>query len=253
MIALRAPLIYRARGFTLIELAVVLFIIALILGGLMAPLAVRLEQNERNDTEQRLGEIKESLYGFAITNGRLPCPDCSDAAIGNCGAVPAANRNDGIEDRIGTPLSCAATAGGFSVGNIPWTDLGVQQFDAWQRHFAYGVTTSFADATNGAGGCSGTPTVGVSFELCSTANGTILDAAGGANLVTGTPAIVISYGSNGNVMPPASTHEQENADGDAIAVLKPFSREPTEEFDDLLIWVAPNVLMNRMVMAGRLP
>jgi len=240
-----------AGGFTLIELAVVLFVVALLLGGLLAPLAVRVEQNARNDTERALEEIREALYGYAVVNGRLPCPDCVDGT-GGCGAVPGAQRNDGIEDRTGAPASCAADAGGFATGNLPWVDLGVAQRDAWDRFFAYGVTAAFADDVDGTG-CSGSPRAGVSFELCSNGNGTILSAAGALPaLVTGTPAIVISYGANGGAAP-VSVHEQENQDGDGTAVLKIFSREGAEEFDDLLTWLPAAVLMNRMVVAGRLP
>jgi len=255
-----------AGGFTLIELAVVLFVVALLLGGLLAPLAVRVEQNARNDTERALEEIREALYGFAVVNGRLPCPDCAGAA-GGCGAVPAAQRNDGVEDRTGAPAACAADAAGFATGNLPWADLGVPERDAWDRFFAYGVTSTFADDVDGTG-CSGSPRAGVSFELCSNGNATIRSAAGapGSDLVTGAPAIVIAYGANGGSCP-NSPHEIENwvenrdnpipacglAAADSIFVRKIFSREGAEEFDDLLTWLPAPVLMNRMVVAGRLP
>jgi hypothetical protein len=31
------------------------------------------------------------------------------------------------------------------------------------------------------------------------------------------------------------------------------SHNPTPTFDDLVIWISPNVLINRMVSAGKLP
>jgi hypothetical protein len=43
--------------------------------------------------------------------------------------------------------------------------------------------------------------------------------------------------------------EADNSDGDVSFVYK--STTPT--FDDLVVWISPNVLINRMVAAGRLP
>ena len=72
------------------------------------------------------------------------------------------------------------------------------------------------------------------------------------------PAIVVSPGKNRNsaaltVSGALSAFEAENADGDDIFVSKNFSRDATLEFDDLVVWTSPNILKNRMVVAGRLP
>ncbi|MCC7413900.1 MAG: prepilin-type N-terminal cleavage/methylation domain-containing protein [Gammaproteobacteria bacterium] len=226
----------RNSGFTLIELALVLFILALVLGGLLAPLSVRMEQNERNQTEKSLAEINEALYGFAVVNGRLPCPDYSPG-----------NNPTHVEN-------CASMSGTVAVQWLPAATLGVSPYDAWGRRFRYAVNVQFADATPGTGGCSGSPALGVSFELCSTASIDVRDSAdaGSSNVVTAVPAIVVSFGANGGT-PANSTHEQENQDSDAVFVLKSYSRDSANEFDDLLTWISPTVLMNRMVVAGRLP
>src|SRR3990167_394325 len=63
------------KGFTLIELAVALFIVSLLLGGLLAPLSAQIQARRISDTNKSLHEIKEPLLGFAIIhNARLPCP-----------------------------------------------------------------------------------------------------------------------------------------------------------------------------------
>lgn len=238
-------------GFSLIELAIVLFIVALLLGGLLAPLSVRVDQENRNKTESDLEGIREALYGFALAQGRLPCPDCPSTAVAGCGSASA---GDGVEDRTGAvgSQSCATLE-----GNLPWATLGVQDTDAWDHHFAYRVTGSFADdaslkTVSPPASCT-TVTAGVSFALCSEGDIDVKDGVGGNDVATDVPAIVISFGANGGVMPPVSASEQENADGDNIFVMQGYSSDPNKPFDDMLVWLSPNVLMNRMVMAGRLP
>lgn len=237
-----------ARGFTLIELAVVLFILALLLGGLLGPLAVRRDQADRQNTEKALAEIKDALLGYVVVNGRFPCPDIT--------APP-----DGVEDRT-APDCDAPVTNGLLHGNLPYADLGVEANDAWRSPFRYHVTEGFADNDDGTGGACAAAPAGVSFQLCSNGAATILDGAAGANLVTGAVVVVVSSGANaGTPYASLSAHEQENhADDEGESapapnefVLKSFSRETTSEFDDLLIWIAPNILMNRMIVSERLP
>ena len=249
-------------GFTLIELAMVLFIITLILGGLLTPLATKLELDERKKTSEKLEEIRNSLVGFAIVNGHLPCPDCPNATKDSCGTVStelgADKIGDGIEDGMDTgsasndrstsPFdSCAA-----SEGNVPWVTLGVDEFDAWENHFTYRVTDSFADDTDGTG--CGTAATGISFEICSTGNININDDTGGS-VAQNVPAIVLSFGKNatetGN---PSSTSETENQDDDTTFIQKDYvTGSGTDEFDDMLIWLPSSSLIYRMVQAERLP
>ena len=143
------------RGFTLVELAMVLFIVSLLLGSLLVPLSTKLEQANRDATIEIQDEIKEALLGFAVVNGRLPCPDCSDANVGGaagCPLVVATNLNDGTADWlvVGAPgtETCAT-----SIGNLPWVDLQVPENDAWGRHFTYMVTAEFSREISGRRPC----------------------------------------------------------------------------------------------------
>ncbi|MCC7311998.1 MAG: prepilin-type N-terminal cleavage/methylation domain-containing protein [Sulfuritalea sp.] len=63
-----------AKGFTLIELAIVLFIIALLLGGMLLPLAGQQDIRSFGDTQKILAEARDALLGFAAVHERLPCP-----------------------------------------------------------------------------------------------------------------------------------------------------------------------------------
>ena len=51
----------RSRGFTLIELAVALFIIALLLGSILVPLATQVEQRQISETQKTMEEIRDAL------------------------------------------------------------------------------------------------------------------------------------------------------------------------------------------------
>lgn len=261
----------RQHGFSLIELAVVLFIISLILGGLLPPLATQIEQKEREQTQAQLDEIKQVLYGYAFKNNYLPCPDCRDNS-GNCAGVTA---NDGFEDTIagtGNTLDCAS-----EVGNLPWASLGVQEYDAWNQHFTYRVDNEFADRESSTNpvtasewegtGCTPT-TSGVSFSLCSDGNITVKDSAGGSDIADNVPAIVVSHGADwsstatddGNAATYAD--EDENYDdgrtGDTAKtfVYKDFVKDNTDsskDFDDMMIWISPHVFRAKMLEAGILP
>lgn len=214
------------QGFSLIEIAIVLVIVGLLLGGMMTPLATQFENAKRNETEQTLETIGEALYGYAISQGRLPCPDTN---------------NDGIENLAGA--ACTAV-----FGNLPWVSLNVGNSDAWGRPFMYRVTAVYAD-TNDGSGC-GTATVGVSFSLCSSGDIQVLTAAAGNALANAVPAIILSRGANGAAV---GADENENGDNDTSFVVKEYSTLAANPFDDLVYWIVPGVLSNRMVKAGRLP
>ena len=225
-------------------MAIVLVIIGLLLGGLLMPLSTQIESGQRSETERALEEFKEAVLGFALINGRLPCPD--KMAGGGPGTA-----NDGVEDvNPGAGGACIQTE-----GNLPWVTLGTAELDSWGTRFRYRVAANFADTTDGTG--CGVATAGVSFELCSVGNITILAEAGGANVATQIPAVILSHAKNGlNV---ASNNETENTDADAIIVSSVYNSNPDPVsnpqgvYDDIAVWISPNILFNRMVAAGQLP
>jgi len=222
------PEVYRntQQGFTLLEMAVVMVVLGLLLGGILIPLSTQMEKLDRDKTQNVLEEVQEALIGYAMANGRLPCPDTD---------------GDGIIDMAGTCTNVQ--------GTIPWVDLGVGKNDAWGQTLTYRVTGSFADNTDGTG--CGTATVGVSFELCSVADINILDAAVGNPVANQIPAIVIAHGKNWATT--TSADENENVDTDATFVDRLPSINAAPTFDDQVIWVSSNILKTKLVSAGRLP
>jgi len=247
---------YYAQGFTLIELAMVLFIMGLLLSSFLAPLAARVEQRERDETEIQLEEIKDVLFGYVIRQGQFPCPDCRLAGEGTC---IAADVDDGFEDRnLGECKS--------EVGNLPWADLGVAENDAWGEHFTYRVSEDFADDTDGTPGqadcVNKSTTMEVSYSLCSDGDINVYSsdaatAAATGDIAENVPAIVISHSKNWTDT--ASADEAENYDDggagdvDYKFVDKDYSQSTGSEYDDMMIWISPYILRTMSVKAGKLP
>ncbi len=223
----RLTFLHRDNGFSLIEISVVLVIVGLLLGGMMMPLATQMEKSRRNETQMLIDQAFEAIYGYALMNGRLPCPDTS---------------GDGLENRAG--VNCTLVR-----GSVPWATLGTANTDAWGQTFIYRVSNNYADSVDGTG--CGTATTNVSFSLCSSGDIQVLNARGGGTVASNVPAVIVSRGKNWTNAP--SNDEAENTDNDAIFVSKGFSSAAGAEFDDLIGWVVPGVLSNRMVNAGRLP
>ena len=212
------------RGFTLVELAIVLVIIGLILAAFLTPLAAQLTLRNNSETRTELNEIREALVGYALSHsaldGRpmLPCPDTN---------------GDGIENRVG-PL-CANVE-----GQIPFTDLGIIGNDSWNNQFIYRVTQNFANANLG-------------FGLATAGDITVRNAAAGNIIAANVPAVILSLGENGDVAPVVGVDQLENTNGNALFVSKDFAANAVNPYDDLVTWVSANIIMNRMVTAGRLP
>src|SRR5450756_1293281 len=124
-------LIIQQKGFTLVEMAMVLLIVALLLGGMLVPLSAQMEQRNVSETQKSLSEIKEAIIGYALANGQLPCPADPSIATGltNAGIVRP---------------TCTTVAN--SSGVLPWATLGVSETDAWGNRYTYRVTPEFADA-----------------------------------------------------------------------------------------------------------
>jgi prepilin-type N-terminal cleavage/methylation domain-containing protein len=229
----------RQGGFTLVEIAIVLLIVGLMIGGLIAPLSSQLEQRRVTDTRRAMDEAREALYGFALRNGYLPCP-----------AISATN---GLEDRSNTGCN-------KRYGFLPWATLGIGRLDGWNRLIGYSVTPAFANA--------GTP-----FTLRTERDITIATRGRNGQLTAATavndiPAALISFGHNGygatsdqnTVVADAGAgnlDEKTNLQSSGTALIARDAsddvRSPGGAFDDMVIWISPNILYSRMVGAQRLP
>ncbi len=130
------------RGFSLLELSVVLGIIALIAGAGISMASGAMKAADRITTQERLNTIKLALDSYGKTYGYLPCP--FDRALATSSA------SFGVENRSGAH-NCGATNGTsfinnaglvITTGGIPVRTLGLPDnyaSDAWGNKFTYVV------------------------------------------------------------------------------------------------------------------
>lgn len=243
----------KQQGFTLVEMAMVMLIIGLLLAGLVPTVSSQMEQRQTSDTRKQIDEIQQSLIGFAIANGRFPCP--------------ATSASNGEESPVGGG-SCT----NFYDGYVPAATLGINPVDsntklvvdAWNNPIRYAVASNTV---------SGVPNTFTSINgmqsatMNNIANANLLNVCASATGITGSdcgsttnkltdkvPALVFSTGKNGGYGG-TGLDEAANLNGNRVFV----SHTPTPstatngEFDDHMIWLSPNILFNRMVAAGKLP
>jgi prepilin-type N-terminal cleavage/methylation domain-containing protein len=219
----------RQNGFTLTELTIVLVIVALLIGGLMMPLSAQRDIQNINETRISLAEIKEALLGFAVINGRLPCPSTT---------TDPASVNYGIED---------ATCNNIE-GYLPWKSLGVSEIDPWgsRRNSASEPFTGFWRYR-----VDGAFSVAFTLNTVPSSNLVIQESSGSA-MTQASPnnPVAIIY-SNG----PDRTANGQNVDTDTGVTTDVIYQggEMSSAFDDILLWIGRPILFNRMISAGKLP
>ncbi|MDO8925367.1 MAG: prepilin-type N-terminal cleavage/methylation domain-containing protein [Sideroxyarcus sp.] len=228
-------------GFSLVEMAVVLAIVALLMGGLLPMLSGQQERAQRNETRQQMEEIRQALIGFAVVNGRLPCP--TDPTI-----TDPTHADYGSER---ADCSAAPTEEGY----LPWKTLGVSEIDAWgtkrsaiaqpwNGYWRYRVNRNFAN----------TAALITMTTSPSAADALVVQERNGTQITSNTEnpvAIVFSAG-------PDLTPNGEN--GDAFEAASgtyvgdtPGSLPDGTQYDDMLVWISRPQIINRLVATGKLP
>jgi type II secretory pathway pseudopilin PulG len=231
-------------GFTLVEMAVVLLIVSLLLGGLLPSISGQIEKQRRAETIKYIDEVRNSLLGFSVANGRLPCPDTTSDGVEDIAAAVTSN-DVPIAPQSTKKFACGATA-----GTIPYNTLGVSPTDSYNSTLIYAVTPAFGERNEiwSANGGGGALLYSSFFKLTSAGTMQVCTAACAANLTTTAAAVIVSRGSNWATA--NSTDETENTNGDTRFISRDFVQNG---FDDLVVWLSPNTLFNRMVAAGKLP
>jgi prepilin-type N-terminal cleavage/methylation domain-containing protein len=271
-------------GFTLVELAVVMTVVALLLASLMYTLSAQVEQRNFEETRRRLDQARELLLSFAIVNGRLPCParsttlpsgaEVRDVATGRCW--------DGtVEDYYGGTL-----AGGVTGGLLPAFTIGYQQVDAagfavdaWGNRLRYAVAKSIATSPATCSGAFTNPhwvnaaNMKANGIACQPGDLMVCKSATGINWPTSpcgglanqimtqglVVAIVFSTGKNGATSGGTGADEAANLNGGGSVDPVFVSHPPTPsgfangEFDDQFTWITVGELYGKLIAAGLLP
>ena len=239
----------------MLELAIVLMILALVLGGMLNPLGSLLGAKQRAEAGVELERIKEALLGFAMINGYLPCPTTA---------------SDPGDDRYGLEDS-ACDSDPAAEGYLPWRTLGVSETDPWGiprtagadpfiGYWRYRVDRNFSNS-------------GELFTMKTALAENLTVINSGGMLLTApteTPvAVIYSTGSNLTQDGENSTFEGApcgNAGGhhggggtgcpDGEPLYQggaPAGTGSRAAFDDIVVWLSRPRLFNRLVAAGRLP
>lgn len=233
-------LLHRARGFTLIEMAIVLVVIGLLLSGGLLGLAPVLESTKRTDTNAKMDRIEDALTLYVIQNRCLPCPTDGDLA------TTAATAGESLDDIGGnyttgcTPNSgCRASTNGDDV--VPWLSLGLTEadvVDGWGNRIRYTTDDNLVDNEGDM------DRMGSGFPAGS------LDVDGtAANDITAAAAyVLLSFGPDGSLARASqsgstrtdkfnSANQIENADDDDTFVQdEVIDIEDNTYFDDIVRW-----------------
>lgn len=249
-------------GFSLVELAVVVAIVALLIGGGMMTLSAQLEQRNTAETTRRLEAAADAILAFSIVNRRLPCP-AADSATGDEALAGGTSADGG---------PCTTNFGGF----LPARTIGFQPvdqdgygLDVWGNRIRYAVASAL-DTT--AANCT-SPTLphftsvanlkanGIScrpndLDVCAPVNTSTTCTAGNRVVSTRTVAfIVLSSGKNGAIASTHGPHETANLDGNAsfISRTPTDSDAPNSAYDDLIVFVPVGSVYSKLISAGVLP
>ena len=239
----------------MLELAIVLMILALVLGGMLNPLGSLLGAKQRAEAGVELERIKEALLGFAMINGYLPCPTT---------ASDPGDDKYGLEDT-------ACNSDPAAEGYLPWRTLGVSGTDPWgisrtasadpfTGYWRYRVDRNFSNS-------------GELFTMKTALaeNLTVINSVGMLlTAPTETPVAVI-YSTGSNLAQDGENSTFEGApcgnaggydpgggtacpDGEPLYQGGDLSGTGSSAvFDDIVVWLSRPRLFNRMVTAGRLP
>lgn len=270
-----------ARGFTLIEMAVALFIIALLLGSILVPLETQVESRKYDETQRILEQAREALIGYAAANGRFPCPasESNNPTIPN-GAEhffsPGGSAANGICHSSVTPAGAGVYVGWLPAATLGFTPVDASGYavDAWglspQNRIRYavssvtvnGITLPFTK-TSGmrSAGMSSIAAATNLLYVCNSGAGVVAGTNCGTavTLTLNAPVVIWSVGPNAATTGGTSVDELQNPNptagfsADRIFVSRTRSGGTSGEFDDIVTWIGAPSLINQLSAAGQLP
>jgi prepilin-type N-terminal cleavage/methylation domain-containing protein len=150
----------KARGFTLVEIAIVLVIVGMIVVLFATITATLVSSQRRQATVNRLSVVDAAIIQFVVQNKRLPCP--AD------GTVSSAVATAGTEMARTAGTGCNSQTGGV----VPWRALGLAEqeaTDGWGRRITYRAWTALtADSAMNMSWCDPAGTGALAGGVCNT-------------------------------------------------------------------------------------
>jgi prepilin-type N-terminal cleavage/methylation domain-containing protein len=142
MLTKRAVGFASTRGFTIIEMGIVLVIISLVVGAAVSILGPVRDGRRAELTNQRLDVIQKALQVYVIQNGCLPCP--TDGTKASTPANASVGQSmDTTSTAIGATCVTAGTVKCLQVAAVvPWVTLGISEddiTDGWGDRIRYAV------------------------------------------------------------------------------------------------------------------
>ena len=146
------------KGFSLLELSVVLLILGILIYMTLGVTTAQLEKVKIQATQDKLTKIQNALTIFYQINNRLPCPADGEAALTAATfgkEQPSATVTDGIYNNVtcspsSTGLISDATPTVY-IGVVPTRSLGLSDetmMDGWGDRITYVVSKNCIDPDN---------------------------------------------------------------------------------------------------------
>lgn len=232
-----------SKGFTLVEVAIVLVIVGLLLSGGINLMSASSETARYKESQSNLNEVKETMISYYSVNHFLPCPDTD---------------GDGIENPPVHTGTCTDVR-----GFLPHVTLGVGgNGDAWGERIKYVVTdestrffTTQATACNYVRPAVSASTIRIQ-DLNTTATNFIGDFAAFALVSTAkngrqTNAGMTGAFTNNGGCAGLNVREQENCDTDSVLRFgNQMTDGTTVTFDDVVVWVGDMQLISELRKSG---
>ena len=115
-----------ASGFSLVELAISIVILAILAGGAISLLRLQTMRAQNAETRSQLQDAREAFINYAAVKAVLPCP---------------ATNLDGTSD------ACSGAINVVAKGRLPWKELGLPAVDVWGQSLYYAVTRTYMQSS----------------------------------------------------------------------------------------------------------
>ncbi len=257
------------RGFTLVELAIVLLVLGILARSALQPLTVGIDHRNYRTANAQLEEVRQQVIGHVVARGVLPCPlQASDNLMqSHVGPAPSGLLNSTQElsnYRVDVmpqqSRDCHESHGlvpAAILGLLGAIDVNGALLDPWGYPYQFAVSLD-DNAEHGNRDVSdwmqvgeaarvGLPELAASISICTRS---VQGSCPARNVRANQIAFVVwSQGKDRS----DRGDQKENQDGDSVFVLRERSEVNDNAFDDQLSWGSAADVMYWMLRAGWLP